>query len=79
MLPSRPFPPLDANAVLADLDAAADYAKQIPAANGTIAPVGFCWAEASPSPSPLTAKTSPPPLCFYGSAPSDVSTITAPV
>ena len=29
--------------VMADLDAAADYGKHLPAANGTIAVVGFCW------------------------------------
>src|SRR5580658_7996498 len=34
---------LDAAVVTADLDAAADYAKKIPAGNGKIATVGFCW------------------------------------
>src|ERR1035438_9723672 len=34
---------LDPNGVNADLDAAADYAKHIPAADGKIATVGFCW------------------------------------
>jgi carboxymethylenebutenolidase len=29
--------------VFADLDAAADYAKKLPAANGTLAVTGFCW------------------------------------
>jgi len=29
--------------VFADLDAAADYAKKLPAANGTFAVTGFCW------------------------------------
>ena len=29
--------------VYADLDAAADYAKKLPAGNGTIAVTGFCW------------------------------------
>jgi carboxymethylenebutenolidase len=29
--------------VTADLNAAADYAKKIPAANGTLYVVGFCW------------------------------------
>jgi carboxymethylenebutenolidase len=34
---------LDPAGVLADLDAAADYGKHIPAANGKIAVAGFCW------------------------------------
>src|SRR5580700_1431176 len=34
---------LDAAVLTADLDAAADYAKKIPAANGKLAGVGFCW------------------------------------
>src|SRR5579875_1603858 len=34
---------LDPNAVNADLDAAADYAKTIPAGNGKIVVAGFCW------------------------------------
>ncbi|MDR3405331.1 MAG: dienelactone hydrolase family protein, partial [Chthoniobacter sp.] len=34
---------LDPDVVTADLDAAADYAKHIPAANGKIAVAGFCW------------------------------------
>ena len=29
--------------ILADLDAAADYAMKLPACNGTIAVTGFCW------------------------------------
>ena len=33
---------LDPNIVTADLDAAAEYAKHLPAANGKIATVGFC-------------------------------------
>src|SRR6202789_543942 len=34
---------LDADGVSADLDSAADYAKKIPAGDGRIAVVGFCW------------------------------------
>jgi carboxymethylenebutenolidase len=34
---------LDPAQVMADLDAAADYGKHLPAANGTLAVVGFCW------------------------------------
>jgi carboxymethylenebutenolidase len=34
---------LDPDVVNADLDAAADYGKHLPAANGKLAVVGFCW------------------------------------
>ena len=34
---------LDPAQVLTDLDAAADYGKQLPAANGKLAVAGFCW------------------------------------
>src|ERR1700734_3381110 len=34
---------LDADGVMADLDAAADFGKHLPAGNGNVAVVGFCW------------------------------------
>ncbi len=34
---------LETPQVMADLDAAADYAKKLPACNGTISVAGFCW------------------------------------
>jgi carboxymethylenebutenolidase len=34
---------LDADTVTADLNAAADYALKLPAANGKLAVTGFCW------------------------------------
>ncbi len=34
---------LDANMVTTDLDAAADYGKKLPAANGKLYVAGFCW------------------------------------
>jgi carboxymethylenebutenolidase len=55
---------LDPAEVLADLDAAADYGKKLPAANGKVAVAGFCWGGANPSPLPLTATTSALPLSF---------------
>ncbi|MFY9853989.1 MAG: dienelactone hydrolase family protein [Terracidiphilus sp.] len=70
---------LDPNAVLADLDAAADYALRIPAANGTIASVGFCWGGTKSFAFAAHRKDLSAAFVFYGSAPSDVSTITAPV
>lgn len=70
---------LDAAGVNADLDAAADFAKTIPAANGKIAVAGFCWgggktfAFAAHRPGLSSA------FVFYGPGPADVSTVTAPV
>ena len=37
---------LDPDGVMADLDAAANYGKKLPAANGKIAVAGFCWGGA---------------------------------
>jgi carboxymethylenebutenolidase len=70
---------LDANAVLADLDAAADYAKQIPAANGTIASVGFCWGGGKSFAFAAHRKDLSAAFVFYGPAPADLGAITAPV
>ena len=70
---------LDPAGVNADLDAAADYAKTIPAANGKIAVAGFCWgggktfAFAAHRPGLSAA------FVFYGPGPADVSAVTAPV
>ena len=36
--------------VLADLDAAADYGKKLPAANGKLFVAGFCWGDAPQGP-----------------------------
>ena len=65
--------------VIADLNAVADYAKKIPAANGKIAVSGFCWgggrsfqfANARPD---LAAA-----FVFYGPSPEDVRGVKAPV
>jgi carboxymethylenebutenolidase len=65
--------------VTADLDAAADYAKKIPAANGKIATVGFCWGGGKSFAFATHRKDLSAAFVFYGSGPSDVSTITAPV
>ena len=70
---------LNPDEVNEDLDAAADYGKHLPAANGKLAVVGFCWGGASRSRLRPTARTSRRPLCFTARPPTDVSTITAPV
>jgi carboxymethylenebutenolidase len=70
---------LDAAVVNADLDAAADYAKKIPAANGKIATVGFCWGGGKSFAFATHRKDLSAAFVFYGPGPSDVTTITAPV
>jgi carboxymethylenebutenolidase len=70
---------LDAVVVNADLDAAADYAKKIPAANGKIAVAGFCWGGSKSFAFAAHRKDLSAAFVFYGTSPSDVTTITAPV
>jgi carboxymethylenebutenolidase len=70
---------LDPVVVNADLDAAADYAKKIPAANGKIAVVGFCWGGGKSFAFAAHRKDLSAAFVFYGPGPADVTTITAPV
>jgi carboxymethylenebutenolidase len=70
---------LDADGVLADLDAAADYGRKLPAANGKIAVAGFCWGGAKSFAFAAHRKDLSAAFVFYGTGPADVSTITAPV
>ena len=70
---------LDPNEVLADLDAAADYGKKLPAANGELAVAGFCWGGSKSFAFAAHRKDLSAAFVFYGTAPADVSTITAPV
>jgi carboxymethylenebutenolidase len=70
---------LDPNGVNADLDAAADYAKHIPAGNGKIATVGFCWGGGKSFAFATHRKDLSAAFVFYGPGPADVTSITAPV
>ncbi len=70
---------LDPAQVMADLDAAADYGKHLPAANGTLAVVGFCWGGTKSFSFAVHRHDLAAAFVFYGSAPADVSSITAPV
>jgi carboxymethylenebutenolidase len=70
---------LDPDGVNADLDAAADYGKHLPAANGKIAVVGFCWGGGKSFAFATHRKDLSAAFVFYGPGPADVSTITAPV
>jgi carboxymethylenebutenolidase len=70
---------LDPDGVLADLDAAADYGKKLPAANGKIAVAGFCWGGSKSFAFATHRKDLSAAFVFYGTGPSDVSGVTAPV
>jgi carboxymethylenebutenolidase len=70
---------LDAAVVNADLDASADYGKKIPAANGKIAVIGFCWGGGKSFAFAAHRKDLSAAFVFYGPGPSDVTTVTAPV
>jgi len=70
---------LDPDGVLADLDAAADYGKKLPAANGKIAVAGFCWGGAKSFAYATHRKDLSAAFVFYGTGPADVSGVTAPV
>jgi carboxymethylenebutenolidase len=70
---------LNPDAVNVDLDAAADYGKKLPAANGKLAVAGFCWGGFRSFGFATHRKDLSAAFVFYGGAPSDVTTITAPV
>jgi carboxymethylenebutenolidase len=70
---------LDPDQITADLNAVADYAKKIPAANGKIAVAGFCWGGGQSFRFATNRKDLSAAFVFYGPGPKDVSTITAPV
>ncbi len=70
---------LDADVVTADLNAAADYGKKLPAANGKLAVVGFCWGGGKSFLFATQRKDLSAAFVFYGPPPSDFSGITAPV
>ena len=65
--------------ITADLNAAADYVKKLPAANGKLAVGGFCWGGSQT----FRFATNRPDLAgafvFYGTGPDDVTSIKAPV
>jgi carboxymethylenebutenolidase len=70
---------LDPDGIHADLDAAADYGKHLPAANGKIAVVGFCWGGGKSFAFATHRKDLSAAFVFYGPGPADVSTISAPL
>jgi len=70
---------LDPEVVTADLDAAADYGKHLPAADGKIAVAGFCWGGGKSFAFATHRKDLSAAFVFYGPGPADVSAVVAPV
>ena len=70
---------LNPDEVNADLDAAADYAKKIPSANGKLAVAGFCWGGGKSFAFATHRHDLSAAFVFYGPPPSDPAAITAPV
>jgi carboxymethylenebutenolidase len=70
---------LNPDQITADLNAVADYAKKIPAANGKIAVSGFCWGGGQSFRFATNRKDLSAAFVFYGPGPDNVSAITAPV
>jgi carboxymethylenebutenolidase len=70
---------LSPDGVNADLDAVADYGKKLPASNGKLAVVGFCWGGFRSFAFAAHRKDLAAAFVFYGGAPADVTTVVAPV
>jgi carboxymethylenebutenolidase len=70
---------LDPAQVTADLDAAADYAKKLPSANGKLFVAGFCWGGGKSFAYATHRHDLSAAFVFYGTPPPDVTSITAPV
>jgi carboxymethylenebutenolidase len=70
---------LNADEVNTDLDAAADYAKKIPSANGKLAVAGFCWGGGKSFAFATHRHDLSAAFVFYGPPPAEFTTITAPV
>jgi carboxymethylenebutenolidase len=65
--------------VVADLNATADYALKLPAANGKLAVIGFCWGGGKSFLFATKRKDLSAAFVFYGPQPPDIAAITAPV
>lgn len=78
---TRAIGQLPAAQVAADLNAVADYARTLPAANGKFAVVGFCWGGGQTWRFALARPDLALANVFYGSPPADAdyAKITAPV
>lgn len=65
--------------VIADLNATADYALKLPAANGKLAVIGFCWGGGKSFLFATQRHDLSAAFVFYGPPPKDLASITAPV
>jgi carboxymethylenebutenolidase len=72
---------LDNAVVMADLDAAADYIKKVPAASGKLAVTGFCWGGGKSFAFATHRKDLSAAFVFYGPPPSDadMANINVPI
>jgi len=70
---------LNSDQVIADLNATADYALKLPAANGKLAVVGFCWGGSKSFLFATQRHDLRAAFVFYGTPPKDLAAITAPV
>jgi len=72
---------LDAAIVTGDLDAAADYGKKLPAANGKLYVAGFCWGGSKSFLYATHRHDLSAAFVFYGTPPPPdaMKSITAPV
>jgi carboxymethylenebutenolidase len=70
---------LDPAVVTADLDAAADYGKRLPSANGRLFVAGFCWGGGKSFDFATHRRDLAAAFVFYGPPPADVTAINAPV
>lgn len=73
--------PLPPEQITADLNAVADYAAKIPAANGKIAVAGFCWGGAQSFRYATNNRELKAAFVFYGTLPAeeDMARIQCPV
>jgi carboxymethylenebutenolidase len=65
--------------VMADLNATSDYALKLPAANGKLAVIGFCWGGGKSFLFATQRHDLSASYVFYGTPPNDLASITAPV
>ena len=76
---TRAVSALDPAVVTADLDAAADYGKRLPSANGKLFVAGFCWGGGKSFDFATHRRDLAAAFVFYGPPPADVTAINAPV
>ena len=70
---------LDPRQVMSDLNAAADYGIKLPAADGKLFVVGFCWGGGKSFQFATQRHDLTAAFVFYGAQPQNIAAITAPV